>query len=373
LGRFLADKLEVTSARDISQALVQLTNRKPDLIVVDLSSKGDISGKSESLAFVEHVLSDSRDTSVIATCGNGEALNNHDSNLRDRAMALGVLDVLAKPVDFAELEELLLVALQLGKPSPLRRLQRIVAAWMLPMVVFALSLVAWEILCKVLGIKEYLIPSPLRIAESIHTHFAILVQDAMVTAAETLGGFLLANIVSLIFAVGFCHSKWLERTVYPYIIGLKSVPIVAIAPLLVLWCGYGLAGKVIMAAITAFFPLVVNATYGLKAIEPEALDLMHSLSATKLQIFFKLRFPNALPHIFAALKISSTLAVVGAIVGELTGAKKGIGFTILMASYNIDTPLLFAAILAASLTGIAFFIAVCLVERLVLKDRRLTN
>jgi NitT/TauT family transport system permease protein len=225
----------------------------------------------------------------------------------------------------------------------------------------------WEATVKLLSIKEYLIPAPSKIAAMIASDWSSLLRDTGLTMLEAILGFLLANVLSIAIAVGFCHSRWFERSFYPYTIALKSIPVIAIAPLLVLWLGYGIWGKVVMAAIISFFPLVVNATLGLKSVDPEALDLMHSLSASRFQILLKLRFPTALPHIFSALKISSALAVVGAIVGELTGAKRGIGFLILMASYNVDTPLLFSAIVAASLGGILFFGGVAWAEKSISK------
>lgn len=237
--------------------------------------------------------------------------------------------------------------------------------WLPPILVMLTFIFIWELSCQYFDIKEYLVPSPSRIFEEMLLNFKSLMGHCFITAIESILGFVIANILSLLIAVGFVHSKWFEKSFYPYTIALKSIPVVAIAPLLVLWFGYGLSGKIVMAAIISFFPLVVNATIGLKSIDTEALDLMKSISASKLQILFKLRFPHAVPFIFSALKISSTLAVVGSIVGEMTGAKEGIGFIILMSSYNIDTPLLFAAIILASLMGILFFGLIVFIESII--------
>ena len=231
-----------------------------------------------------------------------------------------------------------------------------------PVIVFFLFLVAWEAACRMLGVKEYLVPAPTKVLATLVHHGGSLAVDTLVTASEALGGFILANILSIGVAIIFAASPMAMRSLYPYMIALKSVPIIAIAPLLVIWFGYGFQGKIIMSAIIAFFPLVVNATLGLTSVDADALTLMRSLSASRWDIMFKLRFPNAIPYILSALKISSSLAIVGAIVAELTGAKRGLGFTILMASYNIDTPLLFCAIILAAGVGIAFFGLVCLIE-----------
>lgn len=231
------------------------------------------------------------------------------------------------------------------------------------LVVFGLIIICWQIACTFYAIPEYLLPSPLRVSTVAYQNLNSLAVDTAVTVFEALTGFMLANLVSLAIAIVFCHSSWLERSLYPYIIALKSVPVIAMSPLLVLWFGYGYSGKIVMAAIIAFFPLVVNATRGLKAVDPQALDLMTSLSATSSQILFKLRFPTAVPYIFSALKISAPMAVVGTIVAEMTGAKSGLGFAIMIASMQIDTPLMFAAIFATSLVGLTFFLAIIGLER----------
>jgi len=234
-----------------------------------------------------------------------------------------------------------------------------------PVLTLVGVLVIWETICHSFNVPEYLFPAPTIIYYTFFHNINSLLTDTAVTLYEALVGFIIANIVSIITAVGFCHSKILERSLYPYAIAIKSIPVIAIAPLLVLWFGYGIFGKILMSAIISFFPLVVNATVGLKSVDPDAIDLMRSLSASKRQILFKLRFPNALPYIFSALKISSTLSVVGAIVGEMTGAQKGIGFVILTSTYNIDTPLLFSAIIAASIGGILFFGLIVIIEQYV--------
>jgi len=239
--------------------------------------------------------------------------------------------------------------------------------WIPPLLVLTLFILVWQLVVTLFNIPEYLIPAPSKIINVFYNNAYGVTKDTLITLSEAVGGFFIANILSIITAIGFTHFKWFEKSLYPYIIAIKSIPVVAIAPLLVLWFGYGYIGKVIMATIISFFPLVVNATIGLKSIDQEALDLMKSLSANRLEILVRLRFPNALPYIFSALKISSTLAVVGAIIAELTGAKQGIGFVILMSSYNIDTPMLFVAIILASLSGILFFGLIVLCESIINK------
>jgi NitT/TauT family transport system permease protein len=235
--------------------------------------------------------------------------------------------------------------------------------WTAPVLILVFCVIALEITVRLMNVPEYLVPSPSRISLTLWNNRADLTWDLGVTLLEAFLGFLLANLVSLLTGIGFFYSRIAERAVLPLLIGLKAVPIVAIAPLLVLWFGYGLGSKVIMAAIIAFFPLVVGITTGIRSVNIDAVDLMRSLSATRWEVLTKLCLPVAAPYIIAALKVSSTLAVVGAIVGELTGARRGLGFTILMATYNVDTPLLFSAIVLSALAGGALYVAVLVLER----------
>lgn len=240
--------------------------------------------------------------------------------------------------------------------------QRIIN-WLSPLGFFALIIAAWEFLVRAFSIPQYLLPAPSAIAVDFAASINSLLFHAGITLWEAFLGFLLANALGILVAIAFAHSKTLEKGLYPFAIALKTTPIVAMAPLLILWFGNGIASKVAAAALIAFFPAIVNTTRGLKSIDNEALDLFKSLSASKWQIFSKLRFPTALPYIFSALKISTSLAVVGAIVGEFVGANKGIGFVILVSSYHLEIVKMFSAVIAAALTGIIFFWIISLIEK----------
>jgi NitT/TauT family transport system permease protein len=161
--------------------------------------------------------------------------------------------------------------------------------------------------------------------------------------------------------------RFIERSLYPWAVVLQTVPIVAIAPLLTIWFGFGLSPKIVIAAIICFFPMLVNSTRGLRAISPQALELMRILSASRRDIFFRVRLPSSLPYVFSGLKVASTLAVIGAIVAEFTGADRGIGYLVVAASYRIDTRLMFAGIALSSAAGILFFNLISGLERLVLR------
>lgn len=235
--------------------------------------------------------------------------------------------------------------------------------WLATVMLLVACVIVLELIVRLMKVPEYLVPSPTRILSAFWEKHTTLLLDLGVTLLEAILGFLLANLFSLLTGVGFFYSRTAERTILPFLIGLKAIPIIAIAPLLVLWFGYGLGSKVIMAAIVAFFPLVVGVTTGIRSVNIEAVDLMRSLSATRWELLTKLCLPVAVPYIIAALKVSATLAVVGAIVGELTGARRGLGFTILMATYNVDTPLLFSAIVLSAFAGGAIYLAVLVLER----------
>lgn len=239
--------------------------------------------------------------------------------------------------------------------------------WFPPFLFLIAFVLIWHLSIVLFSIPNYLIPPPGKIAQHIAANFSTLLKDTSITMFESVAGFLVGGIFGIVVAIGFAHSKSLEKAVYPYMIALKAIPIVAIAPLLVLWFGNGIFGKIIMSATIGFFPVIVNTTTGLKSVDQESLDLFKSLSASKLDIFLKLRFPTSLPHIFSALKISSTLSVVGAIVAEFSGAKAGLGYSMLVAVYQLDTESLYAGILASALGGILFFGLIALIEKKVLK------
>jgi len=240
--------------------------------------------------------------------------------------------------------------------------KRILPAFAFIIVVLA----AWEGFVKLFHVPEYLLPTPGMILQQLAATKTLLLAYLSVTALESALGFGLGTFFGMLLAVAFVHSRTLEMGVYPYAIALKTVPIVAIAPLLVVWFGNGILPKIVVSAIISFFPVVVNTTKGLRNVDPEAFDLFDSMSASRRQVFFKLRVPSSLPYLFAALRISSTLAVIGAIVGEFSGADQGLGFFIVISSQRLETVDMFVGILLSSLLGIAFFYSITIVELMVI-------
>ena len=230
------------------------------------------------------------------------------------------------------------------------------------LVSFAAFLLLWEA-AAITYDNSLVLPTASEVFTAILENVSLLSRHSLVTFAEAFSGFVMGSFLAFVLAVWFVHSEKASKALYPYAIVLKATPLIALAPLLVFWFGNGFSSKVVMAGLVAFFPVIVNGVKGLKTIDAEALDLFRSLSASRLQIFLKLRFPSSLPFLFSALKIAAILAVVGAIIGEFTGASEGIGFIITNSSYYLDTPLMFAGIVFAGASGLALFSLVSLLEK----------
>jgi NitT/TauT family transport system permease protein len=240
-----------------------------------------------------------------------------------------------------------------------------------PIVSLVLLLLAWEGVDRFFSVNPIVLPPPSAIAGAFTSNAGRILQETGITMTEAVLGFVLGSVTAYGLAIVFVHSRRLQDALYPYAIAVKSMPLIAIAPLLVVWFGNGLASKIVMAALVAFFPVLVNAVSGLTAVDSETLDLMKSLSASRWQTLVKIRMPNSLGYLFASLKIASSLAVVGAVIGEFTGSTRGIGHLINTASYYLDTPLMFAAIASISVGGILFFGLMAYLERsLVFWERR---
>ena len=197
----------------------------------------------------------------------------------------------------------------------------------------------------------------------------ILISNTLITLNEILLGFAMAIVLGILLGIAIAYSKLLSRMIYPILVFTQAVPKVAIAPVFLIWFGYGIMPKILLTFLIAFFPIVVETAAGLMMIEPELIDLARSLKASGTQIFVKIRFPNALPHLFSGLKIAAPLAVVGAIVAEFVGTNDGLGYIILLAEAHVDTALVLAAALILAVLGIALFAAVIIIGRIVMPWR----
>ncbi len=253
-----------------------------------------------------------------------------------------------------------------SRSSIRRRVNLAIREWLPALTVFLAILVTWQLVDMLFDVPHYILPSPQDIVLEIGERYQDLLRQLAWTMLEAFLGFLLGSSLAFLTAVIFVHVRVIERSMYPWAIVMQTVPIVAIAPLLTIWLGFGLTPKVAISAIICFFPMLVNSIRGLRSVSPQAMELMHILSASEYDIFFRLRLPSSLPYVFAGLKVASTLAVIGAIVAEFTGADRGIGYVVVAASYRIDTRLMFAGIAFSSAAGILFFYIISGIEKLVL-------
>jgi NitT/TauT family transport system permease protein len=222
-----------------------------------------------------------------------------------------------------------------------------------------LVVVLWHATVKILGIPRYLVPSPLEVLTAIRDNALTLVKAAGLTAAASLAGFAASLTLGTLTAFAFSQWNAIRRGLYPYAIFLQTVPIVAVAPLIVIWFGTGITSVVIVSFIISVFPVITNATAGLMRLDPDFSDLFRLNVATRAQTLFKLKLPNAVPSIVTGAKIASGLSVIGAIVGEFFAGygstTYGLGYLIVFTSGQLNTPLLFAAIFASTTLGIAIF------------------
>ena len=243
-------------------------------------------------------------------------------------------------------------------------------AWrrrLLPLGAIALFLLLWWQAVEQFDIKPFIAPSPMAVAHVLVDRFGILMTNLAPTAVEAVLGFLLGNIAAISLATVFVYRKTAEEALFPIAVMVNTIPVVAKAPILVLLLGNGMEPKIAIAAIICFFPTLVNMTRGLRDVRPEQLELMRILSATPREVFFRIRVPNALPYLFSALKIAASTAVIGAIVGEWIGSNVGIGALIIQATYNFDSPLLYATIVVGSTFSALFFGVISLAERYMLR------
>lgn len=255
---------------------------------------------------------------------------------------------------------------QRNRPGAGERFARGVEAGWRPVALLVACLVAWWIIAEAELVEPYLVPSPAATLNVLTGKAGYLWQHTWVTTYETLLGFVIAGAVGVLAAVVMVYSSTVEKTLYPLLLFAQVVPKIAIAPLFVVWLGFGITPKILIAVLIAFFPVVISMVTGLKAVDPEMLQLSATMGAKPWQTFAKIRFPASLPHLFSGLKVAVTLAVTGAVVGEFVGANEGLGYVILQANGNIDTPMLFAGLLVMSLIGVVLFVLVEIAEKLLL-------
>ena len=255
------------------------------------------------------------------------------------------------------------------RPAPGRRRDsRRVGAMLVRVLLPALTLVGlvalWWLATIIFEWESFIVPTPQDVWEEAKAQREVLPAHFRTTLSETLQGFAIAIAIAVPCAVAIAYSRVLELTIYPALVALNAIPKIAIAPLLVIWMGFGAGPKIAMVVLICFFPIVISTATGLKATPAELVELGRSLSASPFQQFRKVRFPAALPYVFVGLKVAIALAVIGAVVGEFVGATEGLGYLIIASGQSANTALAFVAIVLLSLMSIVLFYAVVLVERL---------
>ena len=230
--------------------------------------------------------------------------------------------------------------------------------------VFALLILVWEVGVRVAGVKEYLLPPPSKVWTEFWKRHELVMAGAWVTTQEILAGYALAVVVSIPLAMWIAWSRFMEQAVYPVIVFLQIVPKIAIAPLFIIWFGFGFTPKLLLVFLLSFFPIVVASIAGFKGADRDIMDFARTTGAGGLRLFVKIRLPQALPQVFTGLKVGAALAATAAVVAEFVASDRGLGYLLLQYNGQLETPMVFATIVLLSLIGLAVYYAVEIVERL---------
>jgi ABC-type nitrate/sulfonate/bicarbonate transport system permease component len=232
-----------------------------------------------------------------------------------------------------------------------------------PLLLMFFILAMWEASARLLGIPTFVLPTPTQIVSTIFTDRALIFSHLQVTLFEIVCGYILAAVVGFLVSLATVYSIAFRRGALPLIVAAQTIPVIAIAPILVIWFGYNAIPRVIITALVAFFPMTISFVTGLQSVTPDFISFFRSLNASEFQIFLKLRLPAGLANIFAGLKVATTLAVVGATISEWVGASEGIGYLIAQDTQQINTTRVFASLVVLGAFGMAFFAAVGVLER----------
>lgn len=238
------------------------------------------------------------------------------------------------------------------------------SSWIYPLIATIVLFSVWELSTRFGNISPLLLPAPSRILQTTIDEFPTLLHMSWVTTYEFVLGFVLAALIGLPLGALIVYSRPVELAIYPLLVAFQTIPKAAIAPILIVWLGTGVSSKVLIAFAISFFPIVVDTIIGLRSSQSETIYLVRSMGASPLQVFRYVRFPNALPAIFGGLKVASTLAVIGAIVGEFVSSDKGLGYLVLVANGDLNTRLVFACVLVLTVLGLVFFFMIEALERI---------
>lgn len=247
-----------------------------------------------------------------------------------------------------------------GWTTAFRRLNAVLP----PLALSLAALILWEGAIRLFKVPAFILPAPSAVVVSLIENRAQLAAATQATALEVLFGFVLASLVGIAVALVIVRFERFGRALYPLIVLFQNVPKVALAPIFILWFGYDLAPKILLIVVIAFFPVAIDMLAGLQSVEPSFVSLMRSVGAGNGKIMMRVRIPHSLPHLMAGLKVAITFSVIGAIVGEFAGANQGLGYVIQFASTQLDTPLIFAALVVVSILGLIFYYGVEFAERI---------
>jgi len=257
------------------------------------------------------------------------------------------------------------VSVALEQPAATRGAN--LAAWLkrraAPLIVFALLLLLWESAVHLTGIKEYLVPPPSKVWTELMKRYPTVMDGAWVTTQEITAGYLLAVVVSIPLALTVAYSRFVENAIYPVVVFLQIIPKIAIAPLFIIWFGFGFTPKLLLVFLLSFFPIVVASIAGFKSADPDILDFARTTGAGAWKMFAKIRLPQALPDIFTGLKVGAALSATAAVVAEFVASDRGLGYLLLQYNGNLETPMVFAVIVLLSLIGLAVYYVVEIIER----------
>lgn len=236
-----------------------------------------------------------------------------------------------------------------------------------PVVFFVIMLVIWHYVVVGFAVPKYLFPGPLDVASKLVGEYELLWKHAKMTLTEVSVGLSLGVIFGYLLSVVIVSSNLCEKVIYPYIVGSQTIPKIAIAPLLLIWLGYGILPKIVVSALASFFPVVVSTVKGMAEVDPDLLDLVKTYKASRLKTLLKVRVPNAVPSFFVGLKTAAPLSIVGAVAGEFVGSDVGLGYLVLFSQSNFDLPMAFAALVTLSIIGLMVFGAIVMIEKIFFK------
>jgi NitT/TauT family transport system permease protein len=248
-------------------------------------------------------------------------------------------------------------------PAGRRPVRRRLAGHLPSIALFAALLTAWQVAVCVFALREYILPAPLTVLKALAGSEIPWATHLWITTLEIVGAFGLAGAAGVALGIAIAWSPVLASALVPFLVFVNTLPKVAVAPLFLLWLGYGIVPNMLIGALIGFFPVVINTAVGLTQVDDDVLDLGRAFSAPTWKVFAKIRIPNAFPYILGALKVTATAAVVGAIVGEFVASQKGLGFVIMTTQGSMNTPVAFAALVWISVVGLAVYGAVVLAAR----------